>query len=154
MITLRPATMNDLPLLLSFEQGVITAERPFDAFIKEEHITYYDIVHLIQSVESEIIVAELNEHVIGVGYAKIRQSKHYWKELEYVYLGFMYVHPDHRRQGINQKIINHLKEWAKLRDIHELRLEVYMENEAAIRAYQKTGFIEHMVEMRLSLEEE
>lgn len=154
MITLRPATMEDLPVLYSFEQGVITAERPFDTFIKEGPITYYDIINLIQSDESELVVAERANQIIGAGYAQIRKSKPYWKYPEYAYLGFMFVHPDFRGQGINQSIIHHLKEWAKSRNIKELRLDVYEMNEAAIRAYQKTGFTEHMIEMRLNLEEE
>lgn len=154
MIILRPATMEDLPVLYSFEQGVITAERPFASFIKEGHITYYDIAHLIQSDESEIIVAENEKRIVGVGYALIRQSKAYWKEPAFAYLGFMYVHPDFRGQGINQRIINHLKEWANSRNIQELRLEVYEGNEAAVRAYQKSGFKNHMIEMRLNLKEE
>ena len=154
MITLRPATMEDLPVLYSFEQEVITAERPFDPFIKEKNITYYDLIDLIQSDQSELILAESGKQIVGVGYAQIRESKPYWKEREFVYLGFMYVNPDHRGQGINQKIINHLKEWAISRDIKELRLEVYEKNKAAIRAYQKTGFKEHLIEMRISLEDD
>lgn len=154
MITLRPATLEDLPILYFFEQGVIIAERPFDSFIEEGEITYYDLKNLIESNESELIVAELNGQPVGAGYAQIRQSKPWWKDPTFAYLGFMFVHPDFRGQGINQKIINHLKEWAKSRNIYELRLDVYVNNEAAIRAYQKTGFKEHMIEMRLNLKED
>ncbi len=146
--------MEDLPVLYSFEQGVITAERPFDPFIKEGPITYYDLKNLIESNESELIIAELNGVPVGAGYAQIRKSKPYWKDSGFAYLGFMFVHPDYRGKGINQKIIENLKEWAKSRNIRELRLDVYEKNEGAIRAYQKTGFKEHMIEMRLNLDED
>jgi hypothetical protein len=47
--------------------------------------------------------------------------------------------------------IDALKTWCRARQITELRLEVYNGNRAAIRAYQKQGFAEHMLEMRLGL---
>jgi ribosomal protein S18 acetylase RimI-like enzyme len=153
MIKLRTANRKDLPQLLHFEQGVIIAERPFDPFIKESDINYYDIQNLIDSGDSEMVVAEIDGQMVGCGYAQIRKSKPYWKESQYVYLGFMFVHPDYRGQGINQMILDHLKEWAKSKNIFELRLDVYVENESAIRAYQKAGFKEHMLEMRLNLAE-
>ena len=34
-LKIRVATIKDLPLLLEFEQGVITAERPFDPTLKK-----------------------------------------------------------------------------------------------------------------------
>ena len=153
MISLRKATIKDFPELLTFEQGVITAERPFDSFLKECDITYYDIQNLIESEESEIVIAETDNQIVGAGYAQIRKSKPYWKEPEYVYLGFMFVHPSFRGQGINKRIIDYLKEWAKSKNILELRLEVYVGNEAAIRTYQKAGFKNHMLEMRLDMGE-
>lgn len=154
MITIRQAQMEDLPVLYSFEQGVITAERPFDHFLKEGNITYYDIVKLVQSDESEIIVAESAGKIIGAGYASIRQSKEYWKEPQFAYLGFMYILPAFRGKGINQKIIEKLKQWTLSRNVYELRLDVYEKNEAAIRAYQKAGFEKHMIEMRVNLKAE
>ena len=153
MIHLRKATNKDLPQLLTFEQGVITAERPFDSFLKESNITYYDIQNLIESEESEMVIAEIDGQIVGAGYGQIRESKPYWKKPAFVYLGFMFVHPSFRGQGINQKIINYLKDWAKSKNIHELRLEVYVENESAIRAYEKAGFKNHMLEMRLDMED-
>jgi ribosomal protein S18 acetylase RimI-like enzyme len=63
----------------------------------------------------------------------------------------MYVDPAHRGQSVNAKIIDALKAWCRARQVTELRLEVYSGNQAAIRAYQKTGFTEHMLEMRLGL---
>ncbi|MDF1868512.1 MAG: GNAT family N-acetyltransferase, partial [Saprospiraceae bacterium] len=54
---LRPATLDDLETLFEFEQGVISAERPFDATLKPEKINYYDLSALIQSSDSEVIIA-------------------------------------------------------------------------------------------------
>ena len=66
-------------------------------------------------------------------------------------MGMMYVLPEFRGQGINKKIIDGLIAWGKTQGVTEFRLEVYTENEGAIRAYQKAGFSKHMVEMRTGL---
>jgi GNAT superfamily N-acetyltransferase len=66
----------------------------------------------------------------------------------------MYVLPEYRGKGINKKIIEHLKNWASLQNIKELRLEVYYKNIPAIKAYEKIGFSKHMLEMRLNLDED
>ena len=55
------ATINDLPLLLEFEQGVITAELPFDPTLKKDPTSYYDIEEMIRAENVHLIVAEINE---------------------------------------------------------------------------------------------
>ena len=66
-------------------------------------------------------------------------------------MGFMYVDPDFRGQGIIQTIIEELKQWSISLKIFETRLEVYSDNESAIKAYQKKGFIIRMIEMKMKL---
>jgi GNAT superfamily N-acetyltransferase len=65
----------------------------------------------------------------------------------------MYTRPEYRRQGINQQIMEVLKVWAREQGLLEIRLTVYRDNLPAIRAYEKAGFREHIVEMRQRLAE-
>ena len=148
----RAATTDDLLQLLEFEQGVITAERPYADNLKEDHITYYDLEALLTSEEAQLIVAEKDGKLVGAGYAKILQAKPYKKFSCYAYLGFMYVDPNSRGKGINKMIIEELTLWAKARDIKEMILDVYDGNEAAIRAYEKVGFKKNLVEMRVEID--
>lgn len=149
MIT-RQATEQDLEILLEFEQGVVTAERPFNSTLIDGEIHYYDLKSLIQSPEATLIVAEENNEIIASGYALIKKAeKNYYRFKEYVYLGFMYVKPEHRGKGINKVITDELIAWAKSRGINEVRLEVYAQNESAIKAYEKAGFEPHILLMRL-----
>jgi ribosomal protein S18 acetylase RimI-like enzyme len=150
-INIRTASLNDLDVLLRFEQGVINAERPFDSTLKNKNIEYYDIVEMITASHIELVVAEMEGEVVGSGYARIQNSKPYLKHQQYAYLGFMYVHPEHRGKGINKEIIEALKKWVLSQNITEMRLEVYNNNLGAIKAYQKFGFTEHMIEMRMGL---
>jgi ribosomal protein S18 acetylase RimI-like enzyme len=153
-ITIRKATLADLPVLKNFEQGVIQAERPFDHTLKADPIHYYDIVELIQAAHIEMVVAETDGKLIGSGYARIEQSKHYLKHQAHAYLGFMYVDPEYRGKGVNKKIMETLKKWAITQNITELRLDVYDGNTSAIKAYEKVGFSNYMVHMRMGLEDD
>ena len=153
-ITIRKAEKADMETLLQFEQGVIKAERPFDTTLKEGRIHYYDLQQLMDSDDAELVVAEVDSVVIASGYARIEKSKLFHKHAEYAYLGFMYVVPEYRGRGVNGKILEALKNWSLSRHITELRLEVYFDNQPAIKAYEKMGFAKNLIEMRLGLGEE
>lgn len=150
-IIVRPATVDDMDVLLQFEQNLISEERPFDITLKSGRINYYDIGQMIKAPHIEIVVAECAQAIIGSGYARIEAAKPYLTHRQYAYLGFMYVDPAHRGKGVNKKIIEALKQWAISHNIVEMRLDVYADNLPAVRAYEKAGFDRHVVEMRMSL---
>jgi GNAT superfamily N-acetyltransferase len=150
-ITLRKATLNDLTTLLEFEQGIITAERLFDPTLKEGIIHYYDIEKMITATDVEIVVAHINEEIIGSGYARIEEAKPYLNHNSHAYLGFMYTHPSHRGKGVNAQIIESLTTWVRSQDVFEMRLDVYNDNPSAIKAYEKVGFKKHLINMRIGL---
>lgn len=147
-VTLRFATAEDIPVLEEFEQGVIATERPFDATLKESPIRYYDLPQLISSDQSCVVVAVTGSRIVGSGYARIEESKPYLKHSQHAYLGFMFVHKDFRGQGINQRIMEELIAWSRHKGLTEVRLDVYLQNRSAIRAYEKAGFSGHMIQMR------
>lgn len=150
-IFVRPAKLADLPTLLEFEQGIITAERPYDPTLGPDPLSYYDLGALIDSDKAEVLVAEEKGKIIASGYAKILKAKAYNAHEYYSYLGFMYTIPEARGRGVNKLILEGLKEWSKQQGIYEVRLEVYQENEAAVRAYLKAGFTANLTEMRIEL---
>ena len=152
---IRPAVLADLDVLLEFEQAMIEAERPFDSGIRTGvDVRYYDLEDLIASADVEIVVAEIDGEVIGSGYARIERSKEYLKHRQHSYLGFMYVVPEHRGKAVNKKIVDVLEAWSASKGVSELLLEVYVENAAAIRAYEKSGYTRHVIEMRKGLTED
>ena len=150
-ITIRKAHPNELEKLLEFEQGIITAERPFDPTLRAEKINYYDIEKMISALDVEVLIAEIGSEIVSSGYARIVTAKPYLNHLNYAYLGFMYTDANHRGKEINAKIIQALKEWCNLQNVFELRLDVYNDNISAIRAYEKSGFKKHLINMRMVL---
>ena len=152
-VIIRSATTADLPTLLEFEQGIVTAERPYDHTLKPDPITYYDVGELVTSLEAEVAVAELDGRLIGSGYAKKKRSRTYVDPEFHAFIGFLYVHPDFRGRGVNQRVLNHLFAWARARDLPEIHLTVYPDNAPAISAYEKVGFRPYISEMRVNLDE-
>ncbi|MGI9200225.1 MAG: GNAT family N-acetyltransferase [Woeseiaceae bacterium] len=147
---LRLAQPDDLPVLLEFEQGVIREERPFCDSIKPSGVTYYDLPDLMTNSNASLQVVEHDGRIVGCGYVKLRPSISAYVHEQNAYLGFMYVEPEFRRQGINRLILDSLISWSKERDIHDIYLDVYAENKAALGAYEKAGFVSEMIEMKLS----
>jgi len=147
-LTIRKAELTDMPVLLQFEQGVVEAERPFTPKMKAGPANYYDMQELLTAPHIMLLVAELAGELVGSGYARIEESKHYLSHPQQAYLGFMYVVPQHRGKGVNSMILAALKEWALGKNVTELRLEVYAENAIAIKAYEKAGFSSYMLQMR------
>ena len=122
-----------------------------DETIKEDTTSYYDLNGLIQSPESDIFVVELDSKIVASGYAKIMADKPYLKHDKQGYLGFMFVPEDFRGRGYNKLILDALFKWCKERNVFEIRLDVYDENEAAVKAYAKAGFKKNMVNMRMNI---
>ena len=147
-IHVRPAKVEDLETLYEFEQGIITAERPYDPTLKPGHIHYYDLKALIESDQAHVLVACTDDAIIASGYAKIKEASDYLQFDTYAYLGFMFVRPAFRGQGTIRMIMEELSLWAKDQGLTEVRLEVYDDNDAALKAYERFGMKRHMVEMR------
>lgn len=150
-ILVRKATLIDLNILLTFEQGIIEAERPYDPTLKPEKISYYDIKEMIDAHDVQVVVAVIDEVIVGSGYARIETAKPYLKHNNFGYLGFMYTVPEYRARGVNKAILTFLEKWCLEKEITELRLDVYNDNLAAIKAYEKSGFKKHLINMRLGI---
>jgi GNAT superfamily N-acetyltransferase len=145
----REAVLEDLSILKKFEQSLIAFERPFAPNLREGAILYYDIGDLIVRKDALLLVAEINGEVVGSGYALLKKAAPYKKPEKYTYLGFMHVIPQKRGKGIIGNIIDGLVKWSHEKNIYEIQLDVYAENESAIRAYKKLGFKSDLLKMRL-----
>ncbi|MBX2826790.1 MAG: GNAT family N-acetyltransferase [Flavobacteriaceae bacterium] len=148
----RKATLLDMATLKQFKRGLIAAEMPMDPTMREDTTSYYDIEELIKNSDSEILVVDLNGEIVASGYAKIMDDKPYLKHEKQGYLGFMYVPPFHRGKGYNRLIVDGLLAWCKERGVFEIKLDVYDQNPAAIRAYEKAGFDKYLINMRINIE--
>ena len=114
-------------------------------------MSYYNIPELITNENIHFIVAVLTKKLVASGYLRIENSKHYHKNPKHGYIGFMFVKPSFRGQQISKLILESLKNWAKEKNLKELRLDVYNNNIGAIKAYERFGFTKSLVNMRMDI---
>ena len=83
---------------------------------------------------NRILVAINKKEVVGyITYSVV---------LDEVQIANVAVHPSHRRQGIANKLLSYLCNEAKNSKMSLIMLEVRQSNEAAIKIYNKLGYIE------------
>ena len=140
-----------MPILAFGKAPIVTMmlREIFNNSIRAEGATYYDLEGLIASDDAHLLVAELDDDIVACGYARIDASKPAFVHTEHCYLGFMYVSPGQRGKGLNGVIMERLMAWSTERGVNDFYLDVYSDNAAAIRAYEKLGFVTHKVEMKL-----
>jgi len=147
-IFIRTAVLKDLPVLLDFEQQLINVERPMDISLEQhKKINYYDIGEFIKSDQSEVFVAIKDNEIVGSGYGLIKENKPHFSERKFGHVGFMFVRQEYRGQGISSLVLEAIFNWFKTKNIRETRLQVYPNNPNAIKAYEKVGFKQNLVEM-------
>jgi RimJ/RimL family protein N-acetyltransferase len=95
------------------------------------------------------MVAEIQGQLVGSGYGRIKASQAHLEHTKHAYLGFMFVAPTHRGEGINQLILQALIAWGHEQGLSDFYLDTYVQNAPAIRAYEKIGFRQSLVEMKL-----
>ncbi|MDH3698079.1 MAG: GNAT family N-acetyltransferase [Flavobacteriaceae bacterium] len=149
-IQIREATPEDLAALLSLEQRLIQAERPFDPTIRQPPVVYYNLANLLKTDTFYVLVAEHDGQIVSCGYGTTKEARPYLDHAHYAYLGFMFTLEEYRGKGINKLIVDALVEWAKIKGLKEIRLTVYQDNIPAIKAYEKAGFVKHLIEMRIA----
>ncbi len=149
-IHIREATPEDLDALLSLEQRLIEAERPFDPTIRQPPLVYYDLARMLSTDEFYVLIAQDENKIVSCGYGTTKPARPYLDHVQYAYLGFMYTLEEYRGRGINKLIVEALLEWAKKNGLNEIRLTVYQDNIPAIKAYEKAGFAKHLIEMRIA----
>jgi GNAT superfamily N-acetyltransferase len=147
-IIIREAQESDIPILLNLEQELVRAERPFDPTIRKDPVWYYDIPALLADSKSRFVVAENEGEIVACAFGTHKEPRQYLDHDKYAYFGLMVTREAHRGKGINKLLIDDLKAWARKNNLKEMRLTVYDDNFSAIKAYEKSGFKRHIVEMR------
>ena len=147
----RPAREEEIQILLKFEQELVEFERPFDSTLKMGKISYYDIRSRINDKDSQVLVAEINDEIVGSGFGDIVKAKPFLKHEYITSLGFFYVKEEYRSIGVNKMILKELIKWSKKRGISEMKLNVYDKNINAKSVYLKYGFEPNLLEMRLKI---
>lgn len=82
-----------------------------------------------------------NEQGKPVGSVSAQTEWSEWHAGQYWWIQSMYILPAYRGTGLMQHLVDAVLEEMRARNGLELRLYVHGENSAAIRAYEKSGFV-------------
>ncbi|MDY7223459.1 GNAT family N-acetyltransferase [Halalkalibacterium halodurans] len=88
--------------------------------------------------QAHIFVAEKDEAMVGAAFLNVGLSLD--KGGYYIWLNDLYVHKEHRNQGIAKKILLKIIYWAETKEIKGIELETGINNEATKALYNSLGF--------------
>jgi ribosomal protein S18 acetylase RimI-like enzyme len=134
----RPASMSDLEVLCEFNAALAweSEAKRLDADVLRTGVRAL----LDDPTKGRYYVAEVAGHVVGQIALTYEWSD--WRNGWFWWIQSVYVHPDHRRQGIFTQLCRHVEEHAvAAQDVIGIRLYVEGENDGAQATYDKLGLV-------------
>ena len=134
MIAIRPATPNDVALILDLVRELAIFEREPDAVVATEAMLEKA---LFETRVAESLIAELDGR--PVGFALFFHNFSTWTGKPGIYLEDLYVTPDARGSGAGKALLQHLAGIALDRDCGRFEWAVLDWNTPAIDFYRAMG---------------
>ena len=146
MITFRTVTTNDLELVQDLAYTIWQGHYP--GIISHEQIDYmlrkmYNLQQIEKELKSNVRweLVEVNGKAIGF------VSFHHEKEENFVKLSKLYILLEYHGKGYGQQALQYVENEAKKTGASKLYLTVNKNNEKAIQAYLRAGFIKERSEV-------
>ncbi|GAE35405.1 GNAT family N-acetyltransferase [Halalkalibacter akibai] len=105
--------------------------------VYDQLITTIDLA-MKKDSQAHIFVAEKEDTLVGAAFLNVALSIE--KGGHYIWLNDLFVHKEHRNQGIAKKLLLHLIYWAENEGIKGIELETGINNEATKALYNSLGF--------------
>ena len=135
MIDIRPATPDDVPVILRFVHELAAFECEPDAVKATEAMLTAALFGAHPAAEA--VIAESDS--VAVGHAIFFHNFSTWEGKRGLYLEDLYVTPSARGGGIGRAMLRHLARLAVERDCARFEWSVLNWNEGAIALYRSLG---------------
>ena len=148
-IVIRNAEIEDASIIDKFLTKLIHDEKKYDSNIDEkcEITNYYE--NLILKDNNIVLVAEINNKIIGYLYGFIINNGNTCINLTSK-LDALYVEEEYRNKSVANSLINEFKKWCELKNVKNIEVSVCSKNESAVNLYNKNGFTS--IKMIMSVE--
>ncbi len=134
-LTIRPATLADVPVILQLIRDLATYERaPNDVTATEEQLLR---VLFGEKPSAEVLIAREGEQ--AVGFAVFFHNFSTWLGKPGLYLEDLFVRPDERGRGYGRALLVELARVARDRGCGRMEWAVLDWNDPAIQFYRKLG---------------
>jgi GNAT superfamily N-acetyltransferase len=135
MLNIRPATAEDVPVILRF----IRELAEFEKLLHEVKADEAGLKKTLFSEQNgvEVLIAELDGK--AAGYALFFKSYSTFLAKPGIYLEDLYVSPEYRSRGIGEALLKHLAQLCLERNYGRLEWSVLDWNERAIKFYRSVG---------------
>ncbi len=103
---------------------------------------YQAFERIIQSEDSAIFIAEVDQLPVGLAEIYIRQDEAnpLTVPYRYGYLQSLMVSQEHRRQGIGTRLMRAIERWVEEKGASEIRLETWEFPQGPLPFYEKMGY--------------
>lgn len=135
MLTIRQATVSDVPLILDFIRRLADYERAPNAVVATEEDLRRD--GFGPEPKFHCVIAEWDN--IPAGFAFFFYNYSTWRGQPGLYLEDLFVLPEMRGKGIGKALLKHLAQIAVRENCYGLRWMVLEWNEPAIKFYERLG---------------
>jgi GNAT superfamily N-acetyltransferase len=151
LLRIREASIEDVPLILSFIQELAEYEREPGAVRATEDDLIRD--GFSANPKFRVIIAESDGKPAGMAFFFHHYST--WQGRQGLFLEDFFVRPQFRRKGIGKALTVHLAKIAIAENCYGMRWEVLDWNTTAIDVYQRLGahFREHWRVMQITGED-
>lgn len=99
----------------------------------------------LNSNTSNIFVAVEDGEFIG--YIELTEQKDYFTGEKQGYVSAIATSPNNEGKGVGKKLMQKAEEWTREKGLKVLVLEVFQNNERAIKLYEKLGYNKEIVKM-------
>ena len=133
-IQIREGRLEDVPVIVEYNQRMAMETEGKE--LNPETLAKGVEQGLLQPEKCQFFVAEVNRAVIGQAMVTYEWSD--WDNRDLWWIQSVYVHPDHRHQGIFTKLYRHIESLAREGDkVRALRLYVKEDNTVGQTVYKK-----------------
>lgn len=108
---------------------------------------------LLADPNSDILIARINEEIVGFAVMEINESPPYdtMTPRTYAYMNDFGVKSNHQREGVGSELFKQCIEWSKNKGATSLELNVWEFNHKAISFYERFGMKSVSRKMEINL---